>query len=277
MLSILSVMAPDGAIHDVLRHEAPAEARLQAPNYAPCGRWLLVNAGGQLYRVPLDLPRLVPIPCDVALRCNNDHGFSRDGRILFGSHHEGRGAQIYAMPSAGGAVEVISPRPPSWWHGLSPDGQSMVYAAVRPGSDRLDIYRRALAGGPEHRLTQGEGHNDGPEFSADGRQIYWNSDRDGHAQIWVMQADGAGQRRLFSDACVNWFPHPSPCGQWLIWLAYPPGTMGHPFDQPVRLMLSDAKGRSARPLAAFIGGQGTMNVPPWAPDGSAFAFVRYEL
>jgi hypothetical protein len=28
-------------------------------------------------------------------------------------------------------------------------------------------------------------------------------------------------------------------------------------------------------IAAFNGGQGTMNVPNWAPDGSAFAYVRY--
>lgn len=276
MLSILSLMTPDGVLREVLRHESRPEARLQAPSHAPCGRWLLVNAGGALYRVPLEAPRLEPIPSDVALRCNNDHGFSGDGRILFGSHHEGQGAQIYAMPMAGGAVERISSQPPSWWHGLSPDGASMVYAAVRPGATELDIYRRALAGGTEIRLTQGEGHNDGPEFSADGRQIYWNSDRGGHAQIWAMAADGSGQRRLFADDWVNWFPHPSPCGQWLVWLAYPPGTLGHPFDLPVRLLLSDAQGRGARVMAEFTGGQGTINVPPWAPDSRAFAFISYE-
>ena len=41
-------------------------------------------------------------------------------------------------------------------------------------------------------------------------RIYYNCDRDGHAQIWVMNADGSGQRKLFADDHVNWFPHPSP-------------------------------------------------------------------
>jgi hypothetical protein len=30
-------------------------------------------------------------------------------------------------------------------------------------------------------------------------------------------------------------------------------------------------------LAAFDGGQGTINVPSWAPDGHAFAFVDYPF
>jgi hypothetical protein len=32
-----------------------------------------------------------------------------------------------------------------------------------------------------------------------------------------------------------------------------------------------------RRLVSFICGQGRMNVPNWAPDGHAFAFVRYAL
>jgi Tol biopolymer transport system component len=29
-------------------------------------------------------------------------------------------------------------------------------------------------------------------------------------------------------------------------------------------------------LLSFTGGQGTMNVPNWSPDGRAFAYMRYE-
>jgi Tol biopolymer transport system component len=90
-----------------------------------------------------------------------------------------------------------------------------------------------------------------------------------------MAADGSGQRKLFADDQVNWFPHPSPCGRHLVWLAYPPGTQGHPADLPVALVLGDPEGANRRRLIEFNGGQGTMNVPNWAPDGSAFAFVRY--
>ena len=150
----------------------------------------------------------------------------------------------------------------------------MVYPAAR-GSRVIDIYRRALAGGPETRLTFGEGHSDGPEFSADGGQIYYNCDRGGHAQIWAMAPDGTGHRQLFADDRVNWFPHPSPDGRHLIYLAYPSGTLGHPANVPVSIVLCDLDGGNRRDVLSFIGGQGTMNVPNWAPDGRAFAFVRY--
>lgn len=282
MISILETVTPDGLVTEILRHEGrEGQERLEAPNWSPCGGWFLVNAGGRLWRVPVDAPQLQPVSTGIAGRCNNDHGFTRDGCILFGSHYEAGGAQIYAIPAAGigedGVPERISTSPPSWWHGLSPDGQTMVYPAVREEAGRVDIYIRALAGGVESRLTAGEGHNDGPDFSHDGQRIYWNSDRSGHAQIWIMTADGRDQRRLFADDRVNWFPHPSPCGRWLCWLSYPPGTQGHPADLPVRLMISDPEGQRRRVLREFTGGQGTINVPSWAPDGHAFACIRYDL
>ncbi|NPD16961.1 TolB family protein [Xinfangfangia sp. D13-10-4-6] len=281
MISILETITPDGAVTTVLRHQGRVgQERIEAPNWWP-GVGFLVNSGGHLWRVPQDGRGLTRVSTGLAGRCNNDHGLTGDGRILFGSHYQGQGARIYAIPEAGIAPdahpEEISSAAPSWWHGLSPDGLTMVYPAVR-GSDRqVDIFCRALSGGAEHRLTEAAGHNDGPDFSHDGGRIYWNSDRSGHAQIWVMDADGGNQRQLFCDDRVNWFPHPSPCGRWLCWLSYPPGTQGHPADLPVRLMISDPEGQERRILREFIGGQGTINVPSWAPDGHAFAYIRYEL
>lgn len=282
MISVLAIITPQGEQREILRHRArPGLERLEAPNWSPCGSWLLVNGGGLLWQVPLQDPRLIPLSTGIAARCNNDHGFTRDGRILFGSHYEGLGAQIYAMPvaglSAGAVPEKISSAAPSWWHGLSPDGQRMVYPAVRGEGREVNIFSRDLAGGAEQQLTRDMGHNDGPDFSADGRQIFWNSDQSGWAQIWRMEANGSGAQPLFLDDRVNWFPHPSPCGAWLCWISYPPGTEGHPADLQVELMLSDAQGQDRRVLQRFTGGQGSLNVPCWAPDSRAFAFIRYEL
>jgi Tol biopolymer transport system component len=91
-----------------------------------------------------------------------------------------------------------------------------------------------------------------------------------------MAADGSGQRPLFRDAFVNWFPHPSPDGTRLLYLAFPPGTTGHPADLEVALVLCDPEGGDRRRVREFTGGQGSINVPCWAPDSSAFAYVRYE-
>ena len=249
---------------------------VEAPNWSPDGRYLLVNSEGDLFRVPLDRPRMERIDIGTIERCNNDHGISPDGQTLvISSHAGGQGSEIYLVSAKGGVPRKVSPQAPSWWHGWSPDGVTLTYVAAR-GSRVIDVYTLPVAGGPEVRLTMGEGHCDGPDYSPDGKRIYYNCDRDGHAQIWVMAADGSGQRKLFVDAHVNWFPHPSPDGQHLLYLAYPPGTTGHPGDLPVAMVLVNPEGGNQRRILELNGGQGTMNVPNWAPDSSAFAFVRFE-
>ena len=90
-----------------------------------------------------------------------------------------------------------------------------------------------------------------------------------------MNRDGSDQRPLFTDANVNWFPHPSPDGKHLIYIAYPPGTEGHPRDLPVKIRRCDPDGSNLETLLTLTGGQGTMNVPNWSPDSRAFAFVQY--
>ena len=253
-----------------------SDAVIEAPNWHPDGTRLLVNGGGRLFWVPLDAPALVPLDTGFADRCNNDHGISPDGKTIVLSHHRGRGAEMFLVDAAGGEPRLISPEAPSWWHGWSPDGLRHAYVAARGESRVIDVYTIGVDGGDETRLTHGEGHCDGPDYSADGAQIYYNCDRDGHAQIWVMTVDGSGQRKLFADDHVNWFPHPSPDGKHVIYLAYPPGTEGHPKDLPVAICVMDPAGGNRRRLMEFNGGQGTMNVPNWAPDGTAFAYVRYK-
>lgn len=261
-----------GKAHLVLQ----VEGVIEAPNWEPSGRTLLVNGGGKLYRVPLEEPRLIPVDTGFAARLNNDHGISPDGATIVISNHRERGSEIFLAPATGGAPRLVSPDAPSWWHGWSPDGKRLAYVAARGGSRVIDVYTIAVEGGAETRLTRGEGHCDGPDYSADGTRIYYNCDRDGHAQIWVMQADGTGQRKLFADDQVNWFPHPSPDGRHLLYLAYPPGTTGHPANLPVALCLATPEGEDRRRILEFTGGQGSINVPCWAPDSSAFAYVRYQ-
>ncbi|MEY4983486.1 MAG: hypothetical protein RIR62_1752 [Pseudomonadota bacterium] len=265
-----------GRVTVVLCHDSAPEARIEAPNWDPRGGALLVNGAGRLFRVPLAAPRLEPLALGVEGSCNNDHGYSPDGGLIAFSIHRGAGSEIFVMSRAGGDARPVTADSPSWWHGWSPDGARLAYVAARGGRRVIDVYTCPAAGGGETRLTFGEGHSDGPDYSPDGQRIYWNCDRDGHAQIWVMAADGSGQRKLFADDQVNWFPHPSPCGRHLVYLAYPPGTTGHPADLPVALVLCDPDGGNRRRIRAFTGGQGTINVPSWAPDGSAFAYMRYE-
>jgi TolB protein len=249
---------------------------IEAPNWTPDGRSLLFNRGGLLYRLPAEGGEQERIDTGSADRCNNDHGLSPDGRRLAVSHHgKDRLSRIFLLPATGGVPQLLTPLGPSYWHGWSPDGRTVVYCAQRNGD--YDVYAMDVAGGPERRLTTAPGLDDGPDYSPDGKYIYFNSVRSGRMQIWRMRPDGSGQERLTTDELNNWFPHPSPDGRWIVFLSYAKEVEGHPANKDVLLRLLPVAGGPARVLARVFGGQGTINVPSWAPDSRRLAFVSYLL
>jgi Tol biopolymer transport system component len=58
-------------------------------------------------------------------------------------------------------------------------------------------------------------------------------------------------------------------------LSYDPHVFDHPRDLNVRLRLMDMDGGNLTTLFELFGGQGTINVPNWSPNGYEFAYVRY--
>lgn len=255
-----------------------ATEHFEAPNWSPDSLELVYNSGGLLYRISVDggIPEV--IDTGFANRCNNDHGFTPDGRELIISHApEGGSSLIYVVPSEGGEPRLVTPLGPSYWHGVSPDGETLVYCASRNGE--FDVYAIPKAGGEEIRLTTAPGLDDGPEYSPDGQTIYFNSIRTGQMKIWRMDANGDRQQQLSpDDEYADWFPHPSPDGQWIVFLSYDRSVEGHPPNRNVWLRIMPADGSEPpRVLATLFGGQGTINVPSWSPDSRHFAFVSYRL
>jgi TolB protein len=113
--------------------------------------------------------------------------------------------------------------------------------------------------------------------SADGKFIYFNSERSGHMQIWRMKADGSEQTQITRDEWNNWFAHPSPDGKWLVFLSYESDINGHPENKDVILRLMSLDTGNVEVLAKLFGGQGTINVPSWSPDSKRLAFVSYQI
>lgn len=248
----------------------------EAPNWSREGDFLLINSGGQLEKIDLNGESLGLIQEEVISTVNNDHGLSFDGKTLvFSKNEKGLGSRIYIVPFEGGTPKLITPNYPSYWHGISPDGNYLAYCAQREG--KWDIYRVPIHGGEEVRLTTEEGLDDGPEYSYDGQWIYFNSHRTGRMHLFRMKADGSEQEQLTFDEFDNWFPHPSPDNKSLVYISYLKDQKGsHPFGKDVKVRIFDLTTRQSRDLTpVFFGGQGTINVHSWSPEGEWIAFVRY--
>ena len=260
---------------------------IEAPNWTLDGQWLIFNADGRLFHISPDgkdgPQRINTAPVE---NLNNDHVLAPDGKTVFVSASDGH---LYSVPLTGGVPKKLSnDQDPArkyryYLHGISPDGQMLAYVAYeKKGSGAM--MRLALipaSGGADVYLTDGACPVDGPEYAPDGVWIYYNGEgaarRPGHAQIFRMRPDGGGAEQLTQDDRVNWFPHLSPDGKMMCYISFPQGTVGHPADKDVILRLANPDGSGMRDFDSFNGGQGTINVPSWAPGSDRFAYVRYPI
>ncbi len=257
----------------------------EAPNWTLDGQALIYNSGGLLYRFDLTDRQSTVINTGAVSENNNDHVISFDGTMLAISSRAAdvKSSVVYTVPITGGQPKRITAQGPSYLHGWSPDGQYLVYTALRNGD--YDIYRIAADGSDgdhETQLTTATGLDDGPEYSPDGHYIYFNSVRSGLMQIWRMKADGSDQEQVTNDEFNNWFPHLSPDGRWIVFLSYLVGEVApsdHPPAKRVYLRLLPVADLTAQPkvIAYLYGGQGTMNVPSWSPDSKRIAFVSNSV
>jgi hypothetical protein len=255
-------------------HTTPGS--IQAPNWTHDGGALIYNGGGRLYRFDLATHTPAVIDTGFATSNNNDHVLSFDGRMLGISHQpaeESRRSVGYTVPVTGGIPRRITRRSPSYVHGWSPDGRFLVFTGER--DDELDVYKIPAEGGDEIRLTDAKGVDDGPEYTPDGAWIYFNSARTGRMHIWRMKPDGSAQEAITNGDLNDWFPHISPDGQWIVFVSFLPDVPAgdHPFYKQVYIRRMRLDGSDVRTVAYVYGGQGTMNVPSWSPDGKRLAFV----
>lgn len=253
---------------------------LEAPNFLSEGRKLLYNEGGSLYTIPVSGGTPEKLNTGFADRINNDHGISFDGKMLAISHHRdglpSGGSTIYVLPLQGGTPRQVTEHAPSYWHGWAPNGREVTYVGQRNG-ETYDVYKININGGKEVKLTSTPkgAHVDGPEYSPDGKYIYFNASYSGTMQLWRMRPDGSGQEQLTFDEYNDWFPHISPDGKWIAFISFPSNVdpNDHPFYKRVMLRLMPVSGGAPRVIAYLYGGQGSFNVPSWSPDSKSVSFV----
>jgi Tol biopolymer transport system component len=160
---------------------------------------------------------------------------------------------IYAVRSDGRDLRRITRKSgsPDW----SPDGRRLVFAQSE------EIFVVGRRGGGLRKLTQMLADGS-PQWSPDGKRIAFTRHEAGSGRIYVMAANGNGQRRIASGHSPRW----SPDGQRLVFMGFI-GFSGPPSMQAGRIMTAEVNGSGKRAIARG-------NHPTWAPDGERIAFVR---
>jgi hypothetical protein len=253
--------------------------RFAAPEWTPDGAGLIVNGGGKLWRLPLSGGTPTLIPTGSAPWIDINHAISPDGKSLAFT-----AGSIWMVPAKGGEPARITSTSANYVHGWSADGKNLAFSSGR--GKGLDLFSISPDGGSERRLTSSSGADDAPQYSPDGRWIYFLSDRAGNRDVWRIPASGSGAgdgkaERITSDDREDAAPHPSPDGKWLIYLSYPPRSPFNAMDHDVlirRLPLTGDRSARAKPIdiARLVGGHGTLGGRPFSPDGQRFAYASFE-
>jgi TolB protein len=203
--------------------------RGNAPVWSTDGRRIAFVSGAKLYVANADgsehrtLTRLPGAGDVVSLAWSPDgrkllflveHSFMHDPRCAFCS-------RLYVLNSDGSGLRDLTRKlgmsrgpgagpasDPVW----SPDGQKVAF--VRSNT-RLGVYVASVDGSGVRGLTPkpvGDAYA-APAWSPDGRKIAFASERDGNSEIYLMNADGSGQRSLTDDLAYDGDPDWSPDGQ----------------------------------------------------------------
>jgi TolB protein len=140
-------------------------------------------------------------------------------------------------------------------------GHHFLMTSVRTGNTEI-FYVDPYTGSAINLTRDPASHHRYPNWSPDGKQIAYTSDRDGTYNLYVMDADGENPRQLTHDEAphVVYFPNWSGDGKRIVF-----GLAG---CEPALMCEVDASGGSYRTI-----GEG--RDPHISPDGKLLAFTKY--
>jgi Tol biopolymer transport system component/DNA-binding winged helix-turn-helix (wHTH) protein len=154
-----------------------------------------------------------PVPVVSSTQQDSAPSFAPDGsRFAFQSWRSGA-QELWIASRDGLALRQLT------WSGLgltgspsfSPDSQQVAYDARPEGHSHIFVV--PANGGPSRELTTGNSNDILPRWSADGKFIYFASNRSGSWQSWKVALDGGQPRQVTSND--GYLAMESPDGQWI--------------------------------------------------------------
>ncbi|MBI3934461.1 MAG: PD40 domain-containing protein [Acidobacteria bacterium] len=166
---------------------------------------------------------------------------------------------------------------------ISRDGRKIVFTSVRDGD--LEIYTMDSEGTNVRRLTREAGYDGGAFFSYDGKQIVYRADhltdakevedfrsllsdglvRPTRLEIYVMNADGTGQRQVTQLGAASFAPYFHPDGKRIIFSSNRGDPSGREFD----IYMVDVDGTGLERITYADGFDG---FPMFSSDGKRLVF-----
>jgi len=174
------------------------------------------------------------------------------GKVIFDSWSRPQNLREYELTKTGGATPMrwltrgaAASRQPRF----AQDG-SILFSSLRSGN--LDLWR-VSATIILTQLTQDPSQDWDPAISSDGRWLIWSSNRSGHYEIWIAEADGSNPHQLSQDGFDAENPVITSDGQWIVYKS------GNPQKTGIWKIRPDGSG------AVKIATQGSH--PEVSPDG----------
>ncbi len=155
---------------------------------------------------------------------------------------------------------------------FSPDGRYFAIAAKRKDRDDLVILD-VKNGREERRIHVGLSGLQTPQWSPDGRQLVFTGFSNGFTDLFIINRDGTGLRRLTDDKYADLHPSWSPDGKTIAFVTDRGGETD--FDL---LRFGNLRIALLHLESGAIDMLGNMQIgkninPVWAPDGRSLAFV----